>query len=326
MTAAPTVKGDHNDHGDPPSAAVIDALRRIPAFARDDITDVIRLPSMTNAIYRVRLGARLVVVRWGTGSTDPVLDRAAEVANIRVAAEHGLAPALVHADLRRQLLITALVEGRTLTAADARRVDVVERVGALLSRVHRLDAAGFRGRFDPSSMIDRHREWLATVGSPIDRADAELVDRAQHLCGVLAAAAVLVPCHSDPWLPNIVEAGRRLVLVDWEWSGLGDPLWDLTHFAVETDLDPDDSDRLLWAWCGGIPPREVQARLTLWRPVTDVVWGLWGRVQHGLGNRSVDLPAYAADRLQRAARALDDDRIDVAVSALSRSAATDSRR
>lgn len=325
MTAAPTVKGNHNDHGDPPSADVFDALRRIPAFAREDVTDVTRLPSMTNTIYRVRLGARVVVVRWGTGDVDPVLDRAAEVANIRAAAKRGLAPAVVYADLRQQLLVTALVEGQVLSASDARRSDVIERVGAVLARVHRLDAAQFRGRFEPSSMIKRHRKWLAAAGSPIERADAELVDRAKQLCAVLSTAAVAVPCHNDPWLPNIIEAGRRLVLVDWEWSGLADPLWDLTHFAVETDLDPDDTDRLLWAWCGGIPPREVQARLTLWRPVTHVVWGLWGRVQHGLGNRSVDLPAYAADRLQRARRTLDDDRIDVAVSALSRSAAIGSR-
>lgn len=304
------------DDGEPARAAVIAALRGVPAFAREDVSDVTQLESMTNTVYRARVGARTVVVRTAVGGTDPVVDRAAEVANIQVAAARGLAPAIVYADPSRQVLVTAFVEAQVLTHAGVRREDHIERIGALLARVHRLDAARFRGRFDPTSMIDRYRDWLAAAGNPIDDADAALVTRAQQLCAVLSSAADVVPCHNDGWPPNILDAGSHLMLVDWEFSGLGDPLWDLTHIAVETELDPDQTDRLLWAWCDGAPSRQVLARLTLWRPVSDVVWALWARVQHGLGNRRLDLNAYAVQRLERARRGFDDEGIGVALSAL----------
>jgi len=50
--------------------------------------------------------------------------------------------------------------------------------------------------------------------------------------------------------------------------------------------------------------------------VSDVVWALWARVQHGLGNRRLDLNGYAVQRLERARRGFDDEGIGVALSAL----------
>jgi hypothetical protein len=60
----------------------------------------------------------------------------------------------------------------------------------------------------------------------------------------------------------------------------------------------------LTAWYGGRPPASVRARLALWQPVTDVVWALWGRVQHAGGNDREDLRAYASTRLRRAGHTL----------------------
>lgn len=300
-----------------PRADVLDALRSIPMFAGNDLDDVVRLDGMTNATYRVSTGSRRVVVRLPGPVDDPVVDRRAELANTRIAADAGLAPAVVYADPARQLLVTAFVDGPVLTPFDVGRGDTIERVGGLLRRIHGLDAARFRGRFVSPEVIDRYRDRLAAAGVATGVDDAALVHRARRLCVWLASSATVAPCHNDPWPSNIVDAGDRLVLVDWEYSAVGDPLWDLAHFAVEADLDVDQTERLLRAWWRGRPSRQVRARLALWRPLTDVVWGLWAQVQHSGGNDSVDLPAYAARRLERAGRVLDDDRTAEAVLALS---------
>ena len=123
--------------------------------------------------------------------------------------------------------------------------------------------------------------------------------RVERAC--LAHPIGLAPCHNDAWPPNVVFAPEGgLVLVDWEYSGLNDPGWDLAHLSVECGLDPDDHGRLLHAYCGGPPPADLCRRVALLRGVSDVVWGLWALVQHADGNTATDFEAYAEARLRRA--------------------------
>lgn len=288
---------------------VLSALRHIPALTAATVRDVRRLGGMTNATWLVELDGRRVVVRLPSEIDDPVIDRDVEVANMRAAAAAGLAPPIVHAD-PGGLLVTPYVEGDVLDGATSSAGATIARVGRLLARLHRTDGHRFRGRFAAGRVLARYRDRLAANGAGLAADELALVRRAQRASDVLERSARATPCHHDPWPSNLIDTGDRLLLVDWEYSAVGDPLWDLAHFAVEADLGPDDTNRLLRAWVGGPPPPVLRDRLALWRPVTDVVWALWARVQHRGGNTTVDLRAYAARRLRRAARGLDDDLTD----------------
>ena len=293
--------------GRTPLPSLIAAVRDVPALAAADVRGVTRLNGMSNTTCLVRLDERRVVVRIPAGGDDPVVDRVVELANTKVAADEGLGPPVIAADPDRQLLITQYVDGVALTPSTVRRSAMIERVARLLARLHGLNARRFRGRFGVGEVLDRYGRWLAAADDPPKGDDLVLLRRARRVCTALARTAAAVPCHNDPWPSNIIDAGDRLVLVDWEYSGIGDPVWDLAHFAVEADLDPDEVERLLCAWSGGPPSPGLRARLALWRPVTDVVWGLWARVQHHGGNDGFDLMAYAAHRLRRAHDRLDED-------------------
>ena len=48
-----------------------------------------------------------------------------------------------------------------------------------------------------------------------------------------AHPAALAPCHCDPLCENFLDAGERMWIVDWEYSGMNDPLWDLGDLSVE---------------------------------------------------------------------------------------------
>ena len=73
--------------------------------------------------------------------------------------------------------------------------------------------------------------------------------------------AALAPCHCDPLSENFLDDGTRMWVVDWEYSGMNDPLWDLGDMSVEAGLDeaerPGDDGRLLrWPPC---PARSTAA-------------------------------------------------------------------
>src|SRR3546814_6973911 len=41
----------------------------------------------------------------------------------------------------------------------------------------------------------------------------------------------------DPLCENFLDDGRRMWIVDWEYSGMNDPLWDLGDVSVEAGFD-----------------------------------------------------------------------------------------
>ena len=90
-----------------------------------------------------------------------------------------------------------------------------------------------------------------------------------------------------------------VTIVDWEYSGMNDPLWDLGDLSVEAGFGPAEDREMLEAWCGG-PPTPAQAgRMILHKAMCDLLWTLWGLIQHGNGNPAEDFWAYATGRFDR---------------------------
>ena len=267
------------------------ASATVAALGLGTAAAVERLGGMTNRNYRVDTDAGTFHVRLPGAGTEAYIDRGVEAHNARRAADLGLNCEVLHLGADGTMVCT-FVEGEVLApdrlaAAPGR----LEQAARLLWRLH-TGAGPFAGRFDPLTMIERHRAALVDVPDGVD-----------HLIGEVGAfdlGGALAPCHNDPWAMNFVWCDTRVVLVDWEYSGMNDRAWDLAHLSVESGLNGDDHDRLLWAYCGGRPPAELRRRVDVLRGVTDVVWGLWALVQHADGNGATDFPTYAADRFERA--------------------------
>ena len=279
------------DDGDARAASAV-----IQAAGLGPVDRIEPLGGMTNRNYRVDTLLGAFAVRLPGLGSDAYIDRAAEAHNARRAAALGLNCEVLHLDADGTM-VCRFVEGDVVApAALASSADRLEQVARALWRLHAAGAP-FLGRFDPVAEAHRHR---AALGG---HAEATLPAEADDLLATIAAfdlAAPLVPCHNDAWPLNFVFTGEGVVLVDWEYSGLNDPGWDLAHLSVECGLDPDDHGRLLHAYCGGPPPADLCRRVDLLRGVSDVVWGLWALVQHADGNTATDFAAYAADRLGRA--------------------------
>ncbi|MBL8776174.1 MAG: phosphotransferase [Acidimicrobiales bacterium] len=274
-------------------AAVIDAA------GLGVVDDLVPLGGMTNRNYRVDTVSGSFAVRLPGSGSDAYIDRAAEAHNARRAADLGLNCEVLHLDADGTM-VCRFVEGEVVApeclATSGQRLEEVARA---LWRLHAA-APPFVGRFDPVAEARRHRAALALGGGAAMRAVPAVVDDLLATVATFDLTAPLVPCHNDAWPLNFVFTAEAVVLVDWEYSGLNDPGWDLAHLSVECGLDPDDHERLLQAYCGGAPPRDLRRRVDLLRGVSDVVWGLWALVQHADGNTATDFEAYALERLRRA--------------------------
>src|SRR3712207_602500 len=109
----------------------------------------------------------------------------------------------------------------------------------------------------------------------------------------------LSPCHNDPWPANLLDAGGRLYLIDWEFSGMNDPMWDLGDLSVEAGFGPEQDRTMMDAYCGGCAPPVLYSRLELYKMLSDLLWSLWGIIQYANGNPSNDFFPYIQGRLER---------------------------
>ena len=56
---------------------------------------------------------------------------------------------------------------------------------------------------------------------------------------------------------------------------------------------------MLEAWCGGAPTPAQSGRMVLHKAMCDLLWTLWGLIQHGNGNPAEDFWVYATGRFDR---------------------------
>ncbi|MBA4115331.1 MAG: phosphotransferase, partial [Rubrobacter sp.] len=146
--------------------------------------------------------------------------------------------------------------------------------------------------------VQGYFELLGELGTPLledYRAaawEAEAVRRALE-----SSPAPLAPCHNDPWPGNFLEADGRIRIIDWEYSGMNDPMWDLGDLSVEAGLGPAQDRMMMEAYHGGAAPPAIYSRLELYKVMSDLHWSLWGLVQHAHGNPAEDFQTYALGRL-----------------------------
>ncbi len=279
------------------------ALARIPLFAGRDLAGarIDRLGGLTNRVYRVTFDGESFCLRIPGKGTEEYIDRRIEATNARAAADAGIAPEILFFDEADGLMVTRFLDGvETMTPELFRsREGAVERVARSLRGLHR-GGRNFAFHFELFSMIDDYLGVIAGKKVALPEGYPEVVAEAQAVREALAAHPVpLVPCHCDPLCENFLDTGERIWIVDWEYSGMNDPMWDLGDLSVEAAFTPEQDAALLEAYFGGPPDPFDRGRMVIYKAMCDLLWTLWGLIQHADGNPVEDFWAYAIGRFER---------------------------
>jgi thiamine kinase-like enzyme len=245
---------------------------------------------ITNRNFKVELGREIFVLRIGGKDTELLgIDRSAEHAASRIAAELGLAPEVVAFLEPEGYLVTRFVDG------EVGKLDVA-RVGAALRRLH--DGPVLPSRFDSFRVVEAYCATALKHGVVVPPS----YERARELAEAIERRrrdASLCPCHNDLLNANFIDDGERLWIVDWEYAGMGDPFFDLGNFAVNHELDAEGERALLEAY--GSDDGDA---LVLMRFMSDFREAMWGVVQQAISELPFDFVGYGQehfDRLERTA-------------------------
>ena len=127
----------------------------------------------------------------------------------------------------------------------------------------------------------------------------------------------LAPCHNDLLPGNLVRecTADRIMIVDWEYAGMGHPFFDLGNLSVNNGFDEATDERLLSAYHGEPPTDSQRATLKLMRVLSDAREGAWGVVQGAISALDFDFPGYAEEHFERLARTAAEPRFRAALQA-----------
>ena len=289
---------------------VLAALKDVPRFGSldPDAVEITRLGGLTNLVHLVDTGSERVVVRIPGAGTEEYIDRAVEAHNAHAAARAGVSAEVIHANAKSGVMITRAIDDIvTMTPAlFASRSGAPERAGAALAKLHN-SGETFEFRFELFSMIDDYLKLLSTKDVFLPDGYHDIVQAAQPIKQLLEdKPTALAPCHCDPLCENFLDDGTIMWIVDWEYSGMNDPLWDVGDLSVEAGLDAAREAELMRGYFGREPTAAEHGRVVIYKAMCDLLWTLWGLIQHADDNPAEDFWAYATERFDRCKTLMND--------------------
>jgi thiamine kinase-like enzyme len=222
---------------------------------------------LTNQSFVFERGGASYVLRVsGPNAAGLGIDREAEFAAATAAGAAAVGPEVVHCFRPAGHLVRRFAPGRQAQWRDITEGDGLARAADLLRRAHRLGPIPYA--FDPLRDVRRRLDTAAAAGAPLPEDAPRIVDHAaaiadRYWCRPESDRGL---CHGDPFECNyVLEDGTgRLLLVDWEFAGMGDVYWDLACTGIV--LPDERKPELLAAYFGHVPaggPEKLRAVRTL---------------------------------------------------------------
>jgi thiamine kinase-like enzyme len=281
------------------------ALGRIPFFEGTPAQEMSaeRLGGLTNRNFRIECPAGRFVLRLAGEGTAEYIDRAVEEHNARIAADAGVNAEILFFDTSDGTMLCRYIDDSvTMDAQKFKNHATVARAARAFRQLHQCGRA-FESRFELFEQIDNYLSMVEKLSANIPDGYEEVQNQSQAVRAALSVHTLPVaPCHCDPLAENFLDTGEQMVIIDFEYSGNNDPMWDLGDLSVEAEFDHEQDRIFLNAYFDGQPPAFDLGRMVLYKAMCDLLWTLWGVVQHANENPAEDFWAYAVNRLDRCRR------------------------
>ncbi|MFI5168678.1 MAG: phosphotransferase, partial [Thermoanaerobaculales bacterium] len=194
-------------------------------------------------------------------------------------------------------LVTRFIDGRPIAVEEMRSPSTLPRVAEALRKLH--SARAIPGRFDSYAVVDVYREEAEANSVDIPEEFARAREVAERIRAARGPQP-LVPCHNDLLNANFLDDGA-IRIVDWEYAGMGDRVFDLANFSVNHEFGVEDDARLVAAYFGVERDADLAA-VRLMRFMSDFREAMWGVLQSGISELDFDFKGYAAKHFERMER------------------------
>ena len=269
---------------------------------------------ITNVNVKVVDAGEAYVVRLGGDIPVHQVMRFNELAASRAAHDAGIAPEVIHAE--PGVLVIRFIEGQVYGEEEVRQAANLSRIVEMVKRLHEEGPKHLRGPALVFWVFHVLRDYAHSLKQG-NSAHLGKLSRLMRIADELEAAVGpirLVFGHNDLLPANIIDDGRRLWLIDYDYAGFNSPLFDLANLASNNQLSLEQEHWLLKNYF------ECPVDAGLWRAYAAMKCAsllretLWSMISEIHSELDFDYSAYTAENLERFERTLADLKEDLAIS------------
>lgn len=266
----------------------------------DPIEEVEFAGGLTNTNYLIKAGSGKYILRLPGRMTETMIDRKNEKRNAQIASDYGLNCRLVYCNADTGVKLSAYIENaETLTPRTLRLEENMALAAEILGKLHRSDIV-WENRFDAFEEAKRYEALLG--GASMYEGFSSLKRKVYALLRprLIELGWDQLPCHNDLVAANLVKNSvtGRIYLIDWEYSGTNDPMFDIAALFLENDFSPEDEELFFHYYYEGRPaPENAREKILIFKILQDYLWSIWTVLKESRGD---DFGTYGHDRFTRA--------------------------
>lgn len=252
---------------------------------------------IANRAYLVDTAQKSFMLSIGSDNTELLgIDRSVEYACSVAAARLGVGTEVIDFLPEYGSLVLEFAPGRLLRPDEVGDPAVLRRIVEALRRYHNGPAGA--GTFSPFAVVRDYyaRAWNLQVALPPVIGAA--MERFARIEAALPDAVAACPCHNDLLSSNLVDDGSTVRIIDWEYAGMGDRMFDLGNLAANNGFDEEHERLLLELYFGEVEPERLQ-QLRLMRLASDLREAMWGFLQAGISELDYEFLRYGRTHLDR---------------------------
>lgn len=253
---------------------------------------------MTNKNFKVRMNNEDYILRIPGSGTEEMISRYSEKNNTLVASELNLDTDMIYFNEESGVKLAKYIKNsETITPKSAKRENNMIEITNILRKLHTSNAI-FVNKFDVFEKIEEYEVLLKEVnGSNFEDYDY-VKNKVLNLKGILNDIGIKnVPCHNDTVPENFVKDRERIYLIDWEYSGMNDPMWDLAAHCLECEFNEDEEELFLNLYFNKSVEEKYRTKILIYKICQDFLWSIWTNIKEAKGD---NFGTYGEDRYNRA--------------------------
>lgn len=264
----------------------------------EEVFSVEQLGGMTNQNYLAKTTNKQYIVKFFGKGTEKLINRQDEKYNLELLKDLDLDVKNYLFDIEAGIKVNEYIE--SAITLDSRSIKTkFDKIAPILQTIH---ASGkeLRGEFAPFEEI---KKYESLIEEKIPYANYEAVrEEVFSLEKRLADLGIdRKSCHIDLVPENFIESPQgRLYLIDWEYSSMNDPMWDLAALFLESEFTTQEEEDFLSYYESEQTPVSRE-KIAIYKILQDTIWSLWTVYKEEQG---ADFGDYGVSRYQRAVKGL----------------------
>ena len=245
-----------------------------------------RLGGLTNHTYHVTLkDGREYVVRIPGEGTEELIVRKDERVSTELACRLDIDAQMLYFGEDGSKVTEYVKNAITMSGQSLHDPERIRKMAAIYKKIHTCgEDTGVP--FEVFDMAAGYEKIINDLNVPMFEDYAEEKAKVMAIKSQIDAAvnAPKVPCHNDPLCENWVEGdapdgSRRLYLIDWEYAGMNDGMWDVGDVSIEAVFGEEEDELLLTEYLGRKPTVLDKKHFLASKIYVDFLWTLWAKTR-----------------------------------------------